>query len=163
MPLFEFAVALAAGDNTAFTVLTALRGLGYRELEHVERVDLLRLRLTDGAMSVDDCARALTRSEVVFNPNKHKLSIAAAGEGSQWEAVVVDKDDDTSALSGLLVERFAIRGLEQLECATAWRLQENDGPASQERLDWACRSLLANPYSQRYSIRRRPAYASVKP
>ena len=162
MPLLEFAVALAVPDNTAFTVLTALRGLGYRDLEKVERLELLRLQLGDGTMTADECAKALTRAEIVFNPNKHRLWLAGTGEADEWEAVVVDKDDDNSGLSGLLTAHFGIRGLERVERATAWRLREKTGPASEKRLDWACRSLLANPHSQLYSIRRQPSHENVE-
>ena len=102
MPEYEFAIELTVPDNTAFTVLTALRGLGYRELERVERADLLRLRLRENAMSVDECARSLLRAEIVFNPNKHRLTYARAGTASTAEAIVVDKDDDASALCELL-------------------------------------------------------------
>jgi phosphoribosylformylglycinamidine (FGAM) synthase PurS component len=157
----ELAIDLTVPDNTAFTVLTALRGLGYRDLERVERSDILRLRLRDGAMSTEDCARAITHAEVVFNPNKHRLSVAKIGEADQREAVVTEKDDDNSRLISLLSARFGVRGLEEMERATAWRLYETGASASEERLAWACSILLANPYSQSYVVRRRPAYAAV--
>jgi phosphoribosylformylglycinamidine (FGAM) synthase PurS component len=161
MVCIELAIDLTVPDNTAFTVLTALRGLGYRDLERVERSDILRLRLRDGAMSTEDCARAITHAEVVFNPNKHRLSLAKIGEADLNEAVVTEKDDDNSRLMNLLSARFGVRGLEEMERATAWRLYESGACASEERLAWACRVLLANPYSQSYVVRRRPAYAAV--
>src|SRR5690348_5823305 len=71
MPVYEFAVELTVGDNTAFTVRGALRGLGYRDLERVERSELLRLTLPAGGLSVEKCGLALMRAEIVFNPNKH--------------------------------------------------------------------------------------------
>ena len=163
MPSLEFAIESTVPDNTSFTVLTALRELGYQELERVERVDLLRLRLQDGAMSTEECGRALMRAEVVFNPNKHRLTHAGAnGASGGFEAVVADKDDDATGLRDLLGGRFGILGLEQVERAVAWRLHERNGPAGKDRLDWACRELLANPYSQTYAIRTRPKYDAVK-
>jgi len=162
MPAFEFAVELTVPDNTAFTVLTALRALGYRDLERVERVELLRLRLREGAMSVDECGRALMRAEVVFNPNKHRLTYAAGGDTDAVEAVVAEKDDDSAGLSDLLSGHFGVRGLEGVERAIAWRLFDATGAAPKKRLDWACRELLANPFSQTYSVRRRPKSATIK-
>jgi len=162
MPAFEFAVELTVPDNTAFTVLTALRELGYRALERVERVELLRVRLHEGAMSADECGRALMRAEVVFNPNKHRLTYAAGGETDSVEAIVAEKDDDAAGLSDLLSGHFGVRGLEGVERAIAWRLYEKAGSSPKKRLDWACRELLANRFSQTYSVRSRPNYAPIK-
>ena len=162
MPAFEFAIELTVPDNTAFTVLTALRELGYRDLERVERAELLRLRVTDGAMTIDECGRALMRAEVVFNPNKHRLTYAAGGETGSFEAIVAEKDDDSTGLSDLLSGHFGVRGLESVERATAWRLFDEGGAASKKRLEWACRELLANPFSQTCSVRGRPRCESPK-
>ena len=157
MPVYEFAVELTVGDNTAFTVRGALRGLGYDDLERVERSDLLRLRMPDGGMSAAGCGAALTRAEVVFNPNKHRLAVLAPPPTDLHEAVVVDVDDDSSSLAELLRDRFGLAGLEGVERATVWRLFERGGRAAgAERLDWACRSLLANKFSQAYEVRRSP-------
>jgi phosphoribosylformylglycinamidine (FGAM) synthase PurS component len=163
MPTWEFAVELTIPDNTAFTVLVALRDLGYRDLTRVQRSDVLRLHVRDDAMSRESCAAALTRAEVVFNPNKHRLSYANGAVSRESEAVVSDKDDDTDALKGLLGSRFGIHGLQGLERAVSWRLFEGDAAASEDRLQWACRSLLANPHSQDCAIRRRPHYVALPP
>jgi phosphoribosylformylglycinamidine (FGAM) synthase PurS component len=163
MPEFEFAIELTVPDNTAFTVLTALQRLGYQELERVERTELLRLRLRDGSMSAAECAAVLTNAEIVFNPNKHRLSRADAAGSGAFEAVVADKDDDPAALCELLSSRFGVRGLEGLERATAWRLYERETASSAQRHDWACRTLLANPFSQTYAVRERPSYVGVVP
>src|SRR5579863_8625043 len=158
MPSLEFAIDLTVPDNTAFTVLTALRSMGYDALTRVERADLLRLGLADGALSAEECGRAIKAAEVVFNPNKHRLAIADGGPPDDAEAVVADKDDDTDAQKSLLTEHFGIRGLERVERATAWRLFEGEAAAGAERLEWACANLLANPYSQTHAVRRRPSY-----
>ncbi len=161
MPTYEFAIELTAGDNTAFTVLTALRSMGYEPLHRVERDELLRISVEEGGLSADACAAALVRAEVVFNPNKHRLSYAAAERGPLHEAVVRDKDDDTASLADVLRERFGVRGLRRIERATAWRLYEQNGAAPVERLEWACRGLLANPFSQTFEIRNRPLFVAV--
>ena len=161
MPSFEFAIDLTVPDNTAFTVLTALRSMGYDRLTRVERSSLLRLAIKNGAMTADDCARALTHAEIVFNPNKHRLSLSTEGRTGSAEAVVADKDDDTESLQEMLEQRFGIQGLERVERATAWRLFEGDAPASGERLEWACTQLLANPHSQTHDVRPRPASRAV--
>lgn len=161
MPPYEFAIELTVPDNTAFTVMTALRGLGYHELERVERSDLFRLYVDDPAMGPDECAAALMRAEVVFNPNKHRLAYAGAGETDALEAVVADKDDDASALCELLTDHFGMRGLRSVERATAWRLFESSGFAPESRVRWACTSLLANPFSQTYVVRKRRRYIQV--
>jgi phosphoribosylformylglycinamidine (FGAM) synthase PurS component len=159
--IFEAAIDLSITDNTAYTVLVALKQLGYDALHAVERSEIYGLTLS-GDMAPEDVARALLRAEIVFNPNKHRLSYAsrAVPAGTpvpeDWEAVIADRDDDTSRLRHLLAERFGVQGLERLERSTAWRLFEKDRPASKERLKWACRVLLCNPYSQVATVRARP-------
>jgi phosphoribosylformylglycinamidine (FGAM) synthase PurS component len=164
--IFEAAIDLSITDNTAYTVLVALRQLGYESLHAVERSEIYRLDLRDDA-SPDAIARVLTRAEVIFNPNKHRLSYhaddgtAGADPGEEWEAVVKDRDDDTTRLRTLLVDRFDVRGLNAIERSTAWRLYESERPAPKERLEWACRMLLCNPHSQIATICARPHRASV--
>src|ERR1700682_1555412 len=159
--IFEAAIDLSITDNTTYTVLVALKQLGYDALHAVERSAIYRLTLS-GDMAPEDVARALLRAEVVYNPNKHRLSYEsrATPDGppvrDEWEAVIADRDDDTTRVRQLLVERFGVRGLERLERSTAWRLFEIDRPASKERLEWACRALLCNPYSQAATVRARP-------
>lgn len=162
MPTYEFAVELTVGDNTAFTVRSALRGLGYEDLERVERSELLQLKVPVGGLSIEDCGAALTHAEVVFNPNKHRLAREAKPETSVYEAVVSDVDDDSTALADLLRDRFGITGLESATRATAWRLYEKNGkPADAKRLEWACASLLANRFSQSFTVRRAPTRIEV--
>jgi phosphoribosylformylglycinamidine (FGAM) synthase PurS component len=163
MQLVEFAIDLSVPDNTAFTVLVALRGLGYEAIERVERSELLRLDLREGAMSIDDCTQAILRAEIVFNPNKHRLAFRTAGESDRFEAVVEDNDDDTDALKTMLATRFGVAGLDRVSRATSWRLTESGRPAGPDRLEWACKNLLANPFSQHYVVRKRPEYAGVQP
>jgi phosphoribosylformylglycinamidine (FGAM) synthase PurS component len=158
--IFEAAVDLSITDNTAYTVLVALQQLGYGSLQRVERSDLFRLTLVADEPA-DDIARALMRAEVIFNPNKHRMSYFAGSpdgdrDGGEWEAVVADRDDETTALRHLLGERFDVRGLDRIERSTAWRLYQDDGPAPKERLEWACRVLLCNAYSQSATVRERP-------
>jgi phosphoribosylformylglycinamidine (FGAM) synthase PurS component len=159
--IFEAAVDLSITDNTAYTVLVALRRLGYEALERVERSEIFRLTILDGGRP-QDVARALMRAEIVFNPNKHRLSYDAGSEpgesaaGEEWEAVVADRDDDTTRLTRTLCDRFGVAGLESIERSTAWRLYERDRPAPKERLEWACGVLLCNRHSQIATIRARP-------
>jgi phosphoribosylformylglycinamidine (FGAM) synthase PurS component len=162
MPQFEFAVELTIPDNTAFTVLVALRSIGYGRLDRVERAEIFRLGVRDGAMSVEECAAALTRAEIIFNPNKHRLSYAGGTGSGASEALVSDKDDDTDALKGLLASRFGVHGLQSVSRAVSWRLFEAHSPAPAERLEWACGALLANPYSQDHIIRERPVFIAVE-
>jgi phosphoribosylformylglycinamidine (FGAM) synthase PurS component len=162
--IVEAAVELLIPDNTAFTVLVALRDLGYHELTRVERAELYRLDMPDEGLSRDDVARAISRAEVIFNPNKHRLSIwTVVGQSSlaQFEAVVIDRDDDSGKLTRLLAERFGLTGLRSVEQAAAWRLFEADAPATSERLEWACRALLCNANSQSSTVRERPERTPV--
>lgn len=161
MPTYEFTVELTVPDNTAFTVLVALHGLGYLDLERVERADMLRLHMREGAMTPRECGLALTHAEVVFNPNKHRLTHAGDDVTDLFEAVVADKDDDATSLRELLVDHFGIEGLEGIDRATIWRLYDKEGVVPAARLEWACSVLLANPYSQTFEVRKRPAYALV--
>ena len=161
MPTYEFVIELTTPDNTAFTVLTALRSLGYPELERVERDHILRLSLGDPALSLEACGAALTRAEVVFNPNKHRLAFAGEEMSALHEAIVSDNDDDAASLTELLRDRFGVDGLRAVERATAWRLYETSGAASADRLAWACEILLSNKFSQTFVIRRRPLFFAV--
>lgn len=160
----EVAIELTVPDNTAFTVLFALRQLGYAELARVERADILRLSLDQPPENADAIVEALKRAEVIFNPNKHKLIWREArplGRAQNWEAIVSDRDDDNSGLTRLLGDHFSISDLKALERATAWRLFDEHGSAPKERLEWACRELLANPISQRWSVREVAHAAAV--
>ena len=187
--VIEAALELIIPDNTAYTVLVALRRLGYSDLTRVERAELFRLQVDDRA-DPHAVVRNLTLAEVLFNPNKHRLSYVllddAAGDvalnagavdfmstvrreapnaavdlASEWEAVVCDRDDDNGALLRLLSGPFGIVELTGIERAVAYRLYDEKGPAPQERLTWACRELLSNPYSQVFSVRPKPVRLDV--
>lgn len=151
-------------DNTAFTVLTALRHLGYTELESVWRADHLMLDLTREEPAEEVVAR-LSRAEIIFNPNKHRLRYAQAGEpaprSDTFEALVRDRNENNERLVTTLRTTFGIGGLHALERSVAWRLYDRGGPATMERLEWACQALLANPISQTYEIRSAPEYREL--
>jgi phosphoribosylformylglycinamidine (FGAM) synthase PurS component len=160
----EIAVELIVPDNTAYTVLVSLRQLGYRELERVERSQILRLTADARSADAANLVERIKHAEVLFNPNKHVMTYATANAepgssngAADWEAVVTDRDDDTSGLVRLLQGPFGMRELRSLTRGVAWRLHEVRGPAPKERLDWACRELLANPYSQTFAVRPMPA------
>ena len=135
--IFEAAIDLSITDNTAYTVLVALKQLGYDALHAVERSAIYRLTLS-GDMAPEDVARALLRAEVVYNPNKHRLSYEsrATPDGppvrDEWEAVIADRDDDRTRVRQLLVERFGVRGLERVGLV---RVQGEDSAAPQRGRD----------------------------
>lgn len=160
----DIAIEPIITDNTAFTVLTALRSLGYEELSHVERADHVVLDL-EGSLGAQAVAEKVSRAEILFNPNKHRLTYASADAPSakpvDFEALVRDKDEDNRRLAGALSTTFGIHGLLGLERAVAWHLIEKGGGATRERLEWACSALLANPVSQTHQIRPRPAYVAL--
>ncbi|MBV8667773.1 MAG: hypothetical protein JOZ28_01040 [Candidatus Eremiobacteraeota bacterium] len=162
----DVVIELIIPDNTAFTVLTALRHLGYAELQAVDRAEHIILTTDENAQPSELVAH-LAQAEVVFNPNKHRLSYsvengATSTEPAELEALVSDKDEDNSRLVRLLTTTFGVSGVRDIERAVGWRLRDTHGPASRERLEWACRELLANRISQRYDIRPRPHAASVR-
>ncbi|HME82251.1 MAG TPA: phosphoribosylformylglycinamidine synthase subunit PurS [Candidatus Eremiobacteraceae bacterium] len=164
MMRLEIAIDLIVPDNTAFTVLTALRQLGYTALERVERTEIVELEIDAPHAATEDLVAKVMRAEIMFNPNKHRLSYApssapaAEGNGAaQWEALVVDRDDETSGLVTLLAGPFGLSGLKTLSRGVAWRLHEANGPAPKARIEWACRELLANPFSQVFHVRPAPA------
>jgi len=162
----DAAVELIIPDNTAFTVLTALRQLGAQDLTAVERSEHFILTVADGARA-DDVVRQVARAEVVFNPNKHRMSYCVEGEAPameppQFEAFVRDRDEDNRRLVKLLTGTFGMSVLRDVERSMGWRLFDARGPAPRERLEWACHELLANPVSQRYDIRPRPVRTSVR-
>lgn len=165
----EVAVELVIPDNAAYTVTVALRRLGYAELARVERADVYRLDLSPGADPAGFVER-LARAEVIFNPNKHRLSYSVpdrgtasgGGAAAQFEAVISERDDDQRALAGLLRGPFGLRELAGLERAVAWRLFEEGGSASRERLEWACAALLCNRISQTSAVRLLPLRQPVR-
>ncbi len=160
----DVAIEPIVTDNTAFTVLTALRQLGYAELERVWRADHLLLELS-GDGSAEEVVARLSRAEIVFNPNKHRLRYAIAGvraaRGEMFEALVRDRDENNDRLVATLRTTFGIAGLRALERSMAWRLDDRAGPATMKRLEWACQALLANPISQTYEIRPAPEYREL--
>jgi phosphoribosylformylglycinamidine (FGAM) synthase PurS component len=166
----EIAVDLIVPDNTAYTVLVSLRRLGYTALGRVERSQILRLHADVQPEGAVRLVERIKHAEVLFNPNKHRMSYApvsadaASPNGAaDWEAFVTDRDDDTSGLVRLLQGPFGMSELASLTRGVAWRLHEARGPAPKDRLDWACRELLANPYSQRFVVRPMPARVEATP
>jgi phosphoribosylformylglycinamidine (FGAM) synthase PurS component len=178
--IIDATIELVIPDNTAFTVRSALRHLGYENLTKVERSEHLMLTVTDSA-SPQGLVSQLSRAEVLFNPNKHRLRYAVVGtyndvdrasstasgrpeggqlhsdsEPAEFEALVYDKDDNTDRLLRSLTGVFGMSGLLGIERAVGWRLFDENGSASRERLEWACNALLCNSVSQRYDIRPRP-------
>lgn len=153
----DAAVELRIPDNTAFTVLTTLRHLGYEELQRVERSEHFMLSVEDSA-DPEAVMRQLARVELVFNPNKHRLSYATAesppASPPQFEALVRDRDENNDRLVALIAGTFGVRSLRGLTRAVGWRLYDSE-PAGRERLEWACRALLANTVSQIYDIHPR--------
>lgn len=153
-------IELIIPDNAAFTVLTALHQLGYANLNRVERSEHFTLTVTDDE-TPETVVVQLSRAEVVFNPNKHRLLYALEGTAqparpAEFEAFVRDKDEDNSRLVTLLSGTFGMTALRRLERSVGWRLYDERGPTGRERLEWACRVLLANPISQVVDVRPRP-------
>jgi phosphoribosylformylglycinamidine (FGAM) synthase PurS component len=157
----EIAIDLIVPDNTAYTVLVALRQLSYKELERVERSEIVVLGLDAAPSEVERIVKRVAHAEILFNPNKHRMSYTLAAnrsddrgaDGVKWEALVSDRDDNTSGLVKMLAGPFGLRELRSLSRGVAWRLYEKSGDAPRERVEWACRELLANPYSQRFHVR----------
>lgn len=163
----DVAVELIIPDNTAHTVLTALRRLGYAGLKRVQRADQLTLWTAPDAPEPARMLQQLAQAEVLFNPNKHQLSYAlqadaAAGAAREQEALVSDRDSNTARLLRLLTGTFGMPYVTRLSRGVLWRLYDEDGPASAERLDWACRTLLSNAVSQTYLVRERPQRTVVR-
>ncbi len=162
----DVAIELTIPDNTAFTVLLALRSLGYPNIERVERADLLEMKLSD-EIDIDATLKALSRAEIVFNPNKHRLAYALIDGAlveenvDQWEARVGDREDDTTRLSRLLTHHFGVTGLQAIGRAVIWRLYDDGGPASKDRMHWACDALFCNAHSQVATVRRKPVRRQV--
>lgn len=159
--MLDVQIELIIPDNTAYTVLIALRNLGYADLKRVERADHFFLSLTDDAPPSEDIVAQLSRAEVLFNPNKHRLSWASGRDMPQaqpleFEALVSDDADNADRLLRQLQGTFGMTSLRGMERAVAWRLYGEAGPAAPPRLEWACRKLLANAVSQHFIIRPRP-------
>jgi phosphoribosylformylglycinamidine (FGAM) synthase PurS component len=166
MITIDVAIELIIPDNTAFTVLTALRHLGYEDLVRVERSEHVVLSVTDDARP-DAVVAQLSRAEVLFNPNKHRMSFAVGSDPErahppEFEALVRDKDEDNTRLVALLSGTFGMNALRNIERGVGWRLYDRAGPCGADRLKWACQTLLANPISQAYDIGPRPVRRQVR-
>jgi len=164
----EVAIDLIVPDNTAYTVLVTLRALGYHALERVERSEIIHLSAEAQSSDAANIVERIMHAEILFNPNKHRLSYTTASKqatggaaspngAAEWEGLVTDRDDETSGLVQLLQGPFGIEELRSLSRGVAWRLYEAHGPAPKERIEWACRQLLANPFSQTFVVRPVPA------
>lgn len=155
----EVAIDLIVPDNTAYTVLVALRQLGYTALERVERSEIFRLQVDARPAEALRIVERIKLVEVLFNPNEHRISHAlpdappvVGSHSASWEAIVTDCDDDTCGLVRLLRGPFGMTELISLTRGIAWRLFEEARGAPQARVEWACRQLLANPYSQSFVV-----------
>ncbi|MDQ6779531.1 MAG: hypothetical protein M3Z37_00020 [Candidatus Eremiobacteraeota bacterium] len=152
----DVAIELVIPDNTAHTALVALRRLGYGDLMAVERAEHYRIRLSAQAPQVEAVIGQLARAEVLFNPNKHRLSYAvepATVFSDRFEALVHDSEELSDRLQRLLAVTFGMPYVVALSCGVLWRLQDADAPASAERLRWACATLLSNAVSQKSEVR----------
>ena len=165
----EIAIDAIVPDNTAYTALVTLRRLGYPELARVERSEIVTLDVDGQPENSKGVVKQISHAEVLFNPNKHRLSYAdssgpsESNELGEWEAFITDRDEDTTELVHLLRGPFGISALRSLKRSIAWRLHDARGPAPQERVEWACRELLANPYSQTSDVRRARARTVYQP
>ena len=135
-------IELIIPDNTAYTVLTALRHLGYEQLIEVRRADYFRLVVRADAPQPAAIAAQLSGAEIIFNPNKHRLAYAPAESNDaspsrdtavgskESEAIVFDKGDETGRLVRLLRDTFNMPYLAELQRGVVWRLYEQGDPAS---------------------------------
>jgi len=152
--------------------LATRRELGYNALERVERSEIIRLQADAQPSDAVSIIERVTHAEILFNPNKHRMSYATPSKqtavgaatpngAAEWEALVTDRDDATAGLVHLLQGPFGIKELRSLNRGVAWRLYEAHGPAPKERIEWACRQLLANPFSQTFVARAVPLRIAV--
>jgi phosphoribosylformylglycinamidine (FGAM) synthase PurS component len=147
MMIIDVAIELIIPDNTAFTVLTALRRLGYEDLMRVERSEHVVLHVAPDA-SPEAIVAYVVGSDGELGPG-------------EFEALVRDKDEDNTRLVALLSTTFGMSALADVVRGVGWRLYDEAGPAGADRLSWACQMLLANPISQTYDIRPRPVRRQV--
>src|SRR5579872_5366118 len=97
------------------------------------------------APAAEQIVGELARAEVLFNPSKHRLRYAsepAAAADREFEAVVRDNDDNAGRLARVLAITFGMPYITRIERGTSWRLMDDGGPATEERLRWACDVLL---------------------
>lgn len=115
-------VSLKIPDNTAYTALVALRKLGV-EVDRVERSEVFLFDDADAGALV---AR-ITADEMIFNPNKHRISVLESAKPS-WGEVWIEPISNP--------ERIAV----------AWRLYNAHGaPVKRPVLEMAIERLLCNP------------------
>jgi hypothetical protein len=148
------AIRLKVPDNTAYTALTTLQGLGV----NVARIERSRILLChpegathqhheeaakkchpeeaalSAAVSKDALENRIKRDESIFNPNIHALEILDGNtprEGELW----IEPLEPTAATTN---------------AAVGWRLFSQDGtPADRETLQTAAERLLCNPAIER--------------
>jgi hypothetical protein len=119
------AIGLKIPDNTAYTALVALRRLGVA----VGRVERNEIYFFEDENDRSALADRIAADEVIFNPNKHRLTILERdrpGRGEVW-------------IEPLLASKSG-------PAATGWRLLDDEGgPVEREVLGAAIERLLCNP------------------
>lgn len=144
MSLVVASVELKIPDNTAFTAYDALQRMGLHEVADVNRSEVW---IVDADALPQEILGALTRTEIVFNPNKHALRSLQSdrpGAGELWVATPTRSHERERRL----LERSGLDGIRSVESRVRWLLLDADGkPCRRETLERA-RDLLANPAYQ---------------
>jgi hypothetical protein len=121
-----FAVSLKIPDNAAYTALVTLRRLGI-DVARVERSEIWRV---DDHGEPETFAERMERNEMIFNPNKHRLTVLETIRPRSGEVWIEMHGDE-----GRLPQRYV-----------GWRLADATGaPVAPAILHAAAERLLANP------------------
>ena len=144
MSLVVASIELKIPDNTAFTAYDALVRMGLTEIGDVKHSVVW---IVDADALPTEVQRALTRTEIIFNPNKHVLRALASDRpapGEIWVATPGRAHDRERHL----LEQAGLRGVRMVESRVRWLLLDRHGdPCSRAVLERA-QDLLANPAYQ---------------
>ncbi|MDQ6929305.1 MAG: hypothetical protein M3126_01385 [Candidatus Eremiobacteraeota bacterium] len=138
------AIRLKIPDNEAFTALGALQRLGI-VVTRLERADIW---IFQSDVTQAELIASVKRNELLFNPNKHQLTVLEATAPRAGEVWVEELGLDPglrARLGGKIVP-----GVRSAKRFAGWRLfDENNVPASAPVARSAADALLCNPAIER--------------
>ena len=141
------AIGLKIPDNEAYTALAALQRLGIA----IERVERAVIWVFESDCAQADLLAAIKHNEMLFNPNKHELTVLEAARPRRGEVWVQELGEPPTLR--VLLGGKRIPGVTSAERFTGWRLFEDpDRPATPSIARAAADRLLCNPAIERFLL-----------
>lgn len=138
------AIRLKIPDNEAFTALAALQRLGLA-IVRLERADIW---IFQSDVPQAELIASVKRHELLFNPNKHELTVLEAATPRAGEVWVEELGQDPGLRARLGGKD--VPGVRSAKRFAGWRLFDKDNlPATASLARNAADALLCNPAIER--------------